>query len=60
MVNKCIIDTMMITTVKHLQQTQQPTLGKSAYWSVICAPMFNLGNDRSEIRVGFEEGAGYA
>jgi len=50
----------MITTVKHSQAKLQPTLGMSAYWSVIGAPMFNLGNDRSEIRVGVREGDGYA
>jgi hypothetical protein len=60
MINKRIIDTMMITTVKHSQAKLQPTLGMSAYWSVIGAPMFNLGNDRSEIRVGVREGDGYA
>jgi hypothetical protein len=50
---------MMITTHKHSVQLQ-PTLGLIAYWSGICAPMFSNNDRGSEIRLGFEEGAGYA
>jgi hypothetical protein len=50
---------MINITHKHSVQLQ-PTLGLSAYWSVICAPMFNSNDRGTEIRVGFEEGAGYA
>ena len=48
----------MQTTYKHFLQ-KQLTLGTVAYWSAISAPMFN-NDSRSEIKVGFLEGDGYA
>ena len=48
----------MQNTFSHLITKQQPGLGMPAYWSV-----FATSNDNgrtSEIRVGFQEGDGYA
>jgi hypothetical protein len=51
---------MMNITHKHSVQTTQLSLGTVAYWSAINAPMFSNNDRGGEIKVGFEEGDGYA
>jgi hypothetical protein len=47
----------MMQHIIHSLKQQQPGLGMSAYWSLFA----NVSNDRTpEIRLGFQEGAGYA
>jgi hypothetical protein len=58
MISKCIIENMMINTIKHCEQRVQPTLGGTAYWLVTSAPMFNSdsinGKERNRVREGWD------
>jgi hypothetical protein len=50
---------MMQHILCHSLKQQQPGLGMSAYWSLFANT--NVKSDRtSEIRLGFQEGDGYA
>lgn len=46
----------MNTNIKHSVQLSQAKLGLLAYWSMICAPVFNSNDCGAEIKIGVRKG----